>query len=94
MKTDKLSRNSRLMRLGYPSLNLKPAECLAIEDTPAGIQAAKAAGMQVVGVANSYPFHMMQRQANWAVDYLSDLEFERVRQVFAGEKPLVESVEG
>ncbi len=78
----------------YLGLNLKPSECLAIEDTPAGIQAAKAAGMQVVGVANSYPFHMMQRQANWAVDYLSDLEFERVRQVFAGEKPLVESVEG
>ncbi|WNZ22278.1 HAD family phosphatase [Leptolyngbya sp. NK1-12] len=77
-----------------PGLNLKPSECLAIEDTPAGIQAAKAAGMQVVGVANSYPFHMMQRQANWAVDYLSDLEFERVRQVFAGEKPLVKSVEG
>jgi HAD superfamily hydrolase (TIGR01509 family) len=78
----------------YPGLNLKSSECLAIEDTPAGIQAAKAAGMQVVGVANSYPFHMMQRQANWAVDYLSDLELDRVRQVFAGEKPLVRSVDG
>lgn len=68
----------------YPQLQLTPANCLAIEDTPAGIQAAKAAGMQVVGVANSYPFHMMQRQANWAVDYLSDLELDRVKQVFAG----------
>jgi beta-phosphoglucomutase len=70
----------------YPDLSLKPEECLAIEDTPAGIQAVKAAGMQVVGVANSYPFHMMQRQANWAVDYLSDLELDRVKQIFAGEK--------
>jgi beta-phosphoglucomutase len=77
-----------------PDLRLIPAECLAIEDTPAGIQAAQTAGMQVVGVANSYPFHMMQRQANWAVDYLSDLELDRVRQVFAGEPPLVETVEG
>jgi len=66
----------------YPDLDLKPEECLAIEDTPAGIQSAKQAGIAVVGVANTYPFHMMQRQANWAVDYLSDLELERVQGVF------------
>lgn len=77
----------------YSDLYLDPTECLAIEDTFAGIQAAKAAGMQVVGVANSYPFHMMQRQANWAVDYLSDLELERVQQVFAADKPLVKTAE-
>jgi HAD superfamily hydrolase (TIGR01509 family) len=62
---------------------LKPSNCLAIEDTFPGIQAAKQAGMQVVGVANSYPFHMMQRQANWALDYLFDLELERVQQLYA-----------
>ncbi len=67
----------------YPELNLKPSECLAIEDTPDGIQAAKRAGMQVVGVANTYPFHMMQRLSNWAVDYLSDLELERVQEVYS-----------
>ncbi|MFM7371716.1 MAG: HAD family hydrolase, partial [Sphaerospermopsis kisseleviana] len=33
----------------YPDLNLQSQECLAIEDTPAGIQAAKRAQMQVVG---------------------------------------------
>lgn len=67
----------------YPELNLNPSECLAIEDTPAGIEAAKAAGMQVVGVANTYPFHMLQRQADWVVDYLTELELERVQQVYA-----------
>ncbi|MBD2057780.1 HAD family phosphatase [Oculatella sp. FACHB-28] len=71
----------------YPTLKLEPIECLAIEDTPAGIEAAKRAGMQVVGVANTYPFHMMQRQSNWAVDYLSELELDRVRQVFERAKP-------
>jgi beta-phosphoglucomutase len=67
----------------FPNLQLQPQDCLAIEDTPAGIQAAKHARMQVVGVANSYPYHMMHRQSNWAVDYLSELEFDRIRQMYA-----------
>ncbi|MCC5635047.1 HAD family phosphatase [Nostoc sp. CHAB 5844] len=70
-----------------PELNLQPQECLAIEDTPAGIQAAKQAQMQVVGVANTYPFHMLQRCCNWTVDYLTDLELERVQNVFSGREP-------
>ena len=67
----------------HPELKLQPSECLAIEDTFVGIKAAKQAGMQVVGVANSYPFHMLQRQTNWTVDYLSDLDVERVQQVYS-----------
>lgn len=67
----------------YSGLNLQPCECIAIEDTLAGIQAAKRAGIGVVGVANTYPFHMLQRQANWTVDYLCDLEIERVQQVYS-----------
>lgn len=66
-----------------PSLKLQPSQCLAIEDTPAGITAAKRAGIPVVGVANTYPFHMLQRQANWAVDYLHELDLEHVQQVYA-----------
>ncbi|MBW4641616.1 MAG: HAD family phosphatase [Goleter apudmare HA4340-LM2] len=67
----------------YPDLNLQPHECLAIEDTPAGIAAAKRLQMQVVGVANTYPFHMLQRCCNWTVDYLHDLELERIQEVYS-----------
>jgi beta-phosphoglucomutase len=70
----------------FPDLNLQPHECLAIEDTFAGLQAAKHAGMQVVGVANTYPFHMMQRRSNWTVDFLSELELDRIKDVFAGKR--------
>ncbi len=67
----------------YPELNLQANECLAIEDTLSGIQAAKAAEMKVVGVANTYPFHMLQRQANWTVDYLTELELERIQEIYS-----------
>jgi HAD superfamily hydrolase (TIGR01509 family) len=73
----------------YPDLNLRSPECLAIEDTPVGIQAAKRAQMQVVGVANTYPFHMLHRQANWTVDYLTDLEWERIQEFYAQSDSLV-----
>ncbi|MGB3401645.1 MAG: HAD family phosphatase [Microcoleaceae cyanobacterium] len=66
----------------YPDLDLKPAECLVIEDTFAGIEAAKNAGIPVVGVAHTYPFHMLQRLANWCIDYLWELELDRVRRVY------------
>jgi sugar-phosphatase len=36
-------------RLGFP-----PADCLVIEDAPAGISAARAAGMRVIGLATTY----------------------------------------
>lgn len=65
-----------------PLLNLTSSDCLAIEDSFPGIEAAKRAGIPVVGVANTYPFHMLQRQANWTIDYLTDLELDRVRQFF------------
>jgi beta-phosphoglucomutase len=71
----------RFNRLDF-NLQLQPINCLAIEDTFAGIQAAKNAGMQVVGIANTYPFHFMQRKANWAIDYLSDLDLERIAGSF------------
>lgn len=67
----------------YPDLHLQPYECLVIEDTYPGIEAAKRAGMQVVGIAHTYPLHMLQRRANWTVDYLADIELERINQVVA-----------
>jgi beta-phosphoglucomutase len=65
-----------------PELNLLPSECLAIEDTFAGIQSSKSAGIQVVAIAHTYPFHMLQRQANWTIDSFADLELDRVNAYF------------
>ncbi|MEG4958678.1 MULTISPECIES: HAD family phosphatase [unclassified Microcoleus] len=70
-----------LLNQKYPDFNLQPIECLALEDTFAGIEAAKKAGIQVAGVTHTYPFHMIQRQANWTVDYFADLELDRVAEL-------------
>jgi beta-phosphoglucomutase len=63
-----------------PELNLETSQCLVIEDTPIGIEAAKNAGISVVGVANTYPFHMLQRQANWCVDHLMELDLNWISE--------------
>ena len=65
-----------------PDLNLSVAECLSIEHTFTGIQTAKQAGIKVVAIAHTYPFHMLQRQANWTIDYFPDLELDRVKESF------------
>lgn len=71
----------RLNKL-YPDLNLLPSECLAIEDTFVGIEAVKAAKVQAVAIAHTYPFHMLQRHANWTIDTFADLELDRVTKFF------------
>lgn len=72
------------LRQKYPHLQLMSENCLAIEDTLAGIQAAKAAHIPVVGVAHTYPLHLLQRWANWAVDSLDDLDFAYLQRIFQG----------
>jgi sugar-phosphatase len=39
---------------GAELLGIEPSECLVLEDAPAGIQAAHAAGMKVVALASTY----------------------------------------
>jgi beta-phosphoglucomutase len=69
------------LQQAFPDLELTAADCLAIEDSFPGLEAAKRAGISVVGVAHTYPFHMMHRHANWAIDHLNDLELERVEAI-------------
>jgi beta-phosphoglucomutase len=66
-------------RLSHARLNelrameLTPGQVLAIEDTPAGIAAAKGAGLQVIAVTNSYPASNLTR-ADHIVEVLDPAE--------------------
>ena len=59
-------------RLGAAQLGLAPADCLVLEDAPAGIRSAKAAGCQVLAVASSHPPAELH-QADWIVPTLTSL---------------------
>jgi beta-phosphoglucomutase-like phosphatase (HAD superfamily) len=57
----------------FRGLDLNPGQVLAIEDTPAGIAAAKSAGLRVIAVTNSYPASHLS-QADHIVETLDPAE--------------------
>ena len=65
------------LRPVFGSQPLDPLNCIAIEDTPAGISSAKSAGLAVVAVTNSFPATELTR-ANKVVGSLSDLNFQAI----------------
>ena len=58
---------------GAERLGFSPADCLVIEDAPAGIQSALAGGMKVVGIASTYGVDALQ-QANAVIRKLGQLQ--------------------
>lgn len=78
---------ARLNKL-HPQLQLQADECIAVEDTFSGITAAKSARIPVVGVAHTYPNHMLQRRATWVVDYLREINFDWIGEKFGKERLL------
>ncbi len=55
-------------------MRLDPMNCIAIEDTPAGIRSAKTAGLLVVAVTNSFSLPELT-EADKVIDSLSELNF-------------------
>lgn len=66
-----------------PSRLLHPHEVLAIEDSPAGLEAAIGAGLSCLGVAHTYPVDRLHL-ADSTVDSVLWLTLPRIRQLFQG----------
>ncbi len=66
--------------LAAARLGVDHARCVVVEDTPAGVEAARRAGARTVGVAHGQPPHELG--ANLVVDELTD---PRAREALLGE---------
>ncbi|MBI2896386.1 MAG: HAD family phosphatase [Deltaproteobacteria bacterium] len=77
-KPDPAGYLEALRRLG--DLVRSAAECVAIEDSPAGIAAAKAAGMRAIGVAHTVPREQLA-QADLVAASVADLDVRAVLAV-------------
>jgi sugar-phosphatase len=54
-------------------LGFEPADCLVIEDAPAGIQSAHAGGMKVVGITSTYKVDALT-QADVVIGKLAEIQ--------------------
>jgi len=83
-KPDPASYRLAVHRLqeAFPSVGITPDQCLAIEDTPAGISSAVGAGLKVLAVTNSYPAGELGR-ATVIAESLAGLTIEDLRRFAA-----------
>jgi sugar-phosphatase len=58
---------------GAQLLGVSPQQCLVIEDAPAGIESAQAAGMKVVALASTYPASALN-EADGVVEKLAQIQ--------------------
>lgn len=63
----------------HPQLGLRPDNCLAIEDTPAGLRAARNAGLWTLGLTTNLPAENLYLAHRIAPSFVG-LTLDRVRQ--------------
>ena len=69
-----------------PPRPLEAREVLAIEDSPAGLEAATACGLATLGVAQTYPAEKLVG-ADRVVEAMAGLTLERLQALFASSAP-------
>jgi len=64
--------------LAAQDLGVAPAVCVVVEDSPVGVAAARAAGMQVIAVPDAGMDRARYADADLVVDTLSEIDVDRV----------------
>jgi HAD superfamily hydrolase (TIGR01509 family) len=77
-------RQLDLARMAKEHLPMIHSECVVIEDSPAGVQAARAADLPVLGVTNTVSAEKLRAAgAEWIAQDLNDWFPDSVRRAFA-----------
>ena len=63
-------------RLAAQDLGRKPEDCLVFEDSFAGIQAGKGAGMRVIALSTTNPAAQLEGKADYVIPDLAGRTFE------------------
>lgn len=63
-------------RLAAQDFKRKPEDCLVFEDSFAGIQAGKGAGMRVIALSTTNPAAQLEGKADYVIPNLADRTFE------------------
>jgi beta-phosphoglucomutase family hydrolase len=71
----------QIFLIGARALGMKPAECVVFEDAHVGITAARAGGMKVVAVANTFPPSSLH-DADYVIDRLDELTLVNLKHLF------------
>jgi beta-phosphoglucomutase len=83
----KAEHSGELSRSKPPLEALMPADCLVVEDSVAGIQSAKRAGMRAVGVTNTYSAaDLLRAGADEVIADLASLTPEWIERHFPSER--------
>jgi beta-phosphoglucomutase-like phosphatase (HAD superfamily) len=78
---DPYTQAIQLLRAGSMP-DLEPAQCVAIEDSPWGLESARAAGLRCVVVAHTYPVADLRKTgADFVAETLDAIDIERLRQL-------------
>ena len=64
------------------SPGLRPADCLAIEDSRWGLESARAAGLQTIAITHTYSADALAGAADLVIDTLDRLEPEYLIQMW------------
>jgi HAD superfamily hydrolase (TIGR01509 family) len=61
---------------------LQASECMAVEDAPAGVRAAQAAGIKCLAIASSRPAKELDH-ADWVVRDFGEIDLEKIAEEFS-----------